>query len=334
MWYDADAVGKVPAIARAGFNVIRLDWSNRALHDGALRDLDRVIDAAGQYHLRVILDAHSNEAGTPGPWRPCYAQQANGLWYDRGGASDDTDGCGTPGTVTDEQFVADWETVARHYRDNSTVIGYDLWNEPLGYGKSTWEAGQENPAHNLRFMCERVGNAILSIDPTKLIICEGPLDAAASAADANVPAPWGDLSLAAQLPVKLIVPNKIVYSIHDYPASIGGFQPDAGERKIPIMNRTWGYLVRDYIAPVLIGEMGASMNTPKDQHWADTLIAYANGDLGALGGPEFRGGEQGVSTNWWFAGHDPSGQPSGIFDANGNIDRAQQVTYRRLRFRR
>jgi endoglucanase/chitinase len=332
MWYDEDAVSKVPGIARAGFNTIRLDWSNRALHDGGLRDLDRVIDAARRHQLRVILDAHSNEAGTPGPWKPCYAQQQNGLWYDRGGASGDTDGCGTPGTVTDERFVADWQAIARHYLGNTTVIGYDLWNEPLAYGKSTWEPGDHNPEHNIRWMCERVGNAILAIDPTKLIICEGPMNATSSAADALTPAPWGDLSLAARLPVGLIVPHKIVYSIHDYPATIGGFRPDAGVQKIALMNKTWGYLVHDRIAPVIVGEMGASMVTPQDQRWANTLIAYVNGNLAAFGAPHFRDDEQGISTIWWFAGHDPNGDPSGIFDRAGNIDPVQQATYSRLSY--
>jgi aryl-phospho-beta-D-glucosidase BglC (GH1 family) len=314
--------------------MIRLDWSNRALDDGALRGLDAVIAAAAQSGLRVILDAHSNEAGTPGPWKPCYAQQQNGLWYDRGGASDDTDGCGTRGTVTDAKFLADWKRIARHYRDRPTVIGYDLWNEPLGYGRSTWEHGDRNPDRNLRFMCERVGNSILAVDPTKIIICEGALDYRESAADPRTPAPWGDLSLASRIPVNLIVPNKLVYSVHDYPTSIGGFRPDSGDRKVELMNRTWGYLVRDRIAPVLIGEMGANMTTMADRHWAETLIAYANGELGALGGPSFHGDEQGISTSWWFAGHDPDGQITGIFDANGDIDLRQQAAYSRLGFRR
>ena len=225
MWFDEDAIGKMEVIARAGFNVIRLDWANQTMHQ--LDRLDRIIAAAERAHLKVILDDHSNEGGTPGPWKPCYAQQENGLWYDVGGASNGTDGCHTPGTVTDARFVSDWETIARRYRGNATVIGYDLWNEPLGYpGMSTWEEGDRNPTHNIRFMYERTGNAILAIDPTKLIICMGPMNGQRSIADARSPAPWGDLSVAGKYPVRLTVPDKLVYSVHNYPTEIGGYKPE------------------------------------------------------------------------------------------------------------
>lgn len=329
MWLDNGANNKMQEIADAGFNAIRLDWSNRSL--GRLPDLERVINAAAQFHLRVILDDHSDEAGAPGAWKPCYAQQRNGLWYDLGGASDGTDGCDTPGSITDARFIQDWQTVARYFRLNDTVIGYDLWNEPLAYpGMSTWEPGDRNPNHNIRWMCERAGNAILAIEPSKLIICEGPLNARHSFADSNTPAPWGDLTLAGRYPVKLTHPRKLVYSVHDYPTRIGGYAPDAGPEKIAQMNKVWGYLVRDGIAPVWIGEMGANMTTPDERRWATTLIAYANGHLGAEGGPTFESGQQGIGIDWWFAGHDEFGNPTGIIDDKGHIDPVQQTAYRQF----
>ena len=333
MWLDIGSSEKMAAIAAAGFNSVRLDWSNRSIDK--LPQLDALVSAAGKYHLKVILDDHSNELGAPGPWKQCYAQQANGLWYDFGGASDGTDGCGTKGTVTDARFIADWQTVARHFLNNNTVIGYDLWNEPLSYpGKSTWEEGDRNPNHNIRYMCERAGNAILAIDPTKLIICEGPMNMQRSAGDPGTPAPWGDLSLAGKYPVKLAVPNKLVYSVHDYPSDIGGYEPDAGAKKVAQMNRIWGYLVTEEIAPVWIGEMGANMVTHKHRQWASTLIDYANGRLGAQGGPTFTDDQQGIGICWWFAGHDAHGNPTGIFDVLGNINETQRTTYAQFGSRR
>jgi endoglucanase len=330
MWLDEGVSEKMPLLASAGFNTIRLDWSNRSIDK--LPELDRVIEAADKVHLKVILDDHSNEAGAPGPWKPCYAQQKNGLWYDSGGASDNTDGCDTPGTVTDSKFIADWQTMARHYRNNSAVVGYDLWNEPSGYpGMSTWAEGDHDPDHNIRYMCERAGNAILAIDPAKLIICEGPMNAHQSRANPNTPAPWGDLSLAARYPVRLSVPNRLVYSVHDYPTEIIGTKPDNGPVKVAQMNKVWGYLVRDHIAPVWIGEMGANMTSPDHQRWAQTLIDYANGKLGSKGGPTFADGEQGIGINWWFAGHDPYGNPHGIFDSLGQLDETQRATYNQFK---
>jgi endoglucanase len=332
MWPGSGADDKMDLIADAGFNTIRLGWSNRSINK--LSELDRIITAAAKSHLKVILDDHSNEAGAPGPWKPCYAQQVNGLWYDSGGASDDTDGCHNRGTVTDAKFIEDWRTVARHFSSNENVIGYDLWNEPSGYpGMSTWEEGDRNPTHNIRYMCERAGNAILTIDPRKLIVCEGPMNAQRSLADPKIPAPWGDLSLAGKYPVQLSVPNKLVYSVHDYPTEIGGYKPDSGPQKVAQMNKVWGYLVRDHIAPVWIGEMGANMTTDDHRRWAKTLIDYANGELGAAGGPTFGDGEQGVGIDWWFAGYAASSNPTGIFDVTGHLNPLQRAAYSQLRGR-
>jgi endoglucanase len=321
-----DVSGQVANIGAAGFNTIRVEWGNREL-DSDITLLDRIVEAARGVGLKVILDDHFNE----GVNSPCFAQQANGLWYDSGGASDGTDGCHTPGTITDAKFIADWQRVAVRYKGNDTVIGYDLWNEPLAYNlaMSTWEPGSNNRDHNIRYMYERAGNAILAIDPTKLIICEGP-QRQHSFADHDTPAPWGDLSLAGKFPVQLSVPAKLVYSIHDYPSEIGGSTPDSGPAKITSMTRVWGYLVAGNIAPVWIGEMGANMKTANDSAWAQTLVDYADGRASGDGTPRFGPGQQGIGIDWWWAGYDArSGdQPSGIFNADGSINVAQQKVYR------
>lgn len=326
-WIDvSDRVG---AIAEAGFNTLRLEWSNRTLQS-KLPELDRVVAAAGRVGLKVILDDHNNE----GINAPCYASQANGLWYDAGGASDGTDGCRTPGQVTDARFIADWTMVARHFNGSSTVIGYDLWNEPAAYsGMSTWKPGSRDPTHNIRYMYERAGNAILAIDPSKLIICEGPQQYHRSFAYPNVAAPGGDLSLAGQEPVVLAVDHRLVYSVHDYPTEIAGYKPDSGPEKVAQMNKIWGYLVARGIAPVWIGEMGANMILPNDTGWAHTLIDYLNGRLGTDGGPTFTASQKPIGTSWWWAGYAPDAgnQPSGIFNADGSINTRQQAVYSQLK---
>lgn len=320
-----DVSRDVARIKAAGFNTLRISWGNRR-RLGDVDRIDRIVAAAGPIGLRVILDNHYNE-GLRGM---CVAQQKNGLWYDLGGASDGTDGCGTPGTVTDAKFVADWVAMAEHYRGNPTVIGYDLRNEPLAYpGMSTWEAGSRNPDHNIRWMYERVGRAIQAVDPDKLIICEGPQNYTRSFAG-GAPAPWGDLSLAARLPVVLPTPGKVVYSVHDYPAEIAGYHPDSGPVKVAQMNRTWGYLVMQGIAPVLVGEMASNMKGPTSAAWADTLTAYMNGE--APGGPRFTPPDQPIGGVWWWAGSDDNSgeQPSGIWDAEGRLRADQRAVWRKL----
>ncbi|MGE0222567.1 MAG: glycoside hydrolase family 5 protein, partial [Acetobacteraceae bacterium] len=233
-----DIPENVAGIRRAGFNTIRVSWVNESLdHDLAV--LDRIVAAARQHGLKVIIDNHTNNVGR-GPQDNWGAQQKNGLWYDKGGASDGTDGGGNVGKTTDAKFLADWVVVARHYAGNTTVIGYDLRNEPLAYpGMSTWGDGSNR---DLRAMYERVGKAIQAVDPGKLIICEGPQNYTTSFAGKR-PAPWGDLTLVLTKPVVLTVPNKVVYSIHDYPYYVARFRPDSGADKVRMMNASWGYLV-------------------------------------------------------------------------------------------
>ncbi|HEY3816806.1 MAG TPA: cellulase family glycosylhydrolase [Polyangiaceae bacterium] len=331
-WNDAGGVdipSNVAAIAAAGFNAIRLPWYNASMA-GDLARYDQVIAAAGPAGLRVILDNHANEGGpgADGSWR-CDAQQANGLWYDVGGASNGTDGCGVTGTVTDATFLADWVAVAQRYAGNTTVIGFDLRNEPLAYsGMCTW--GDGNFDTDIRGMYERVGNAILAVDPGKLIITEGPQDYSGNFAGTG-PAPWGDLSIAGKYPVVLNVPNKLVYSIHDYPLEIAGYSPDNGPTKVSQMNADWGYLVAQGIAPVWIGEMGSSMDSSTDAAWAQTLVDYTNGNDGALGGPTFSAGQKGIGTDWWAWGYFPGELPDGTQNADGSLKSDQYAVYSQLR---
>lgn len=70
------------------------------------------------------------------------------------------------------------------------MIGYDIRNEPHSYPSNgcTWGDGSDR---DIRAMYERVGNALLAIDPDKLIICEGPQDYSNSFTHIGN-APWGN----------------------------------------------------------------------------------------------------------------------------------------------
>ncbi len=69
-----------------------------------------------------------------------------------------------------EAFVENWEKIARRYRGNKTVWGYDLVNEPVegmvGEGLMDWRA-----------LCEVTAKKIRAIDAEHAIVVE--------------PAPWG-----------------------------------------------------------------------------------------------------------------------------------------------
>lgn len=296
-----------------GFNCIRLSWVNARMQQD-LATIDRIATMARRVGLRLVLDNHTNEPGH-GERDNWGAQQKNGLWYDKGGASDDTDGGGDPGTVTDAKFLADWQAVARHYADNQTVIGFDLRNEPLNWpGMSVWGGGSNR---DIAAMYGRVGNAIQAIDPAKLIIVEPPND---------------DCRPVRKYPVKLDVPNKLVYSVHEYPGEISGLKVSSGPALIKRMNEMWGWLITENIAPVFVGEMGASMNSAQGRAWAETIVPYLNGLV--PDGLKLPSGGQGISTDWWVWGYLPGQMPNGTLELDWKTPKPEQeVVYAKLRQR-
>jgi endoglucanase len=295
-------------MAADGFNCIRFSWVNATVREN-LVTIDRIVDAARKAGLRVVLDNHTNEPGH-GDRDNWGAQQKNGLWYDLGGASDGTDGGGNRGTTTDAKFLADWQTVARHYVNNNTVVGYDLRNEPLG--ASLWGGGSDR---DIRAMYVRVGNAIQAIDSTKLIIVEPP---------------GFDWSGIRKYPVTLDVPNKLVYSAHEYPGEISGQKVSSGPGLVERMNAMWGWLVNEDMAPVFIGEIGSSMESAQSKAWAATIVPYFNGV--PPDGLRIGAGGQGVSTDWWAWGYLDHQMPDGTLESDWRTPRPEQeAVYSKLR---
>ena len=62
-------------------------------------------------------------------------------------------------------------TFAGHWAGNSTVIGFDLRNEPCAHTRTPALWGGQGPT-DIHAMYEAVGNAILEVNPDALIICE------------------------------------------------------------------------------------------------------------------------------------------------------------------
>jgi hypothetical protein len=332
------------AIAAVGFNCIRVDINNISLHDSGatlfLQGLDKVVAAAGSAGLRIIIVDHDNEGnfGTNDNYsNDCAAQQVNGIWYDLGGASDGTDGCNDPGHTTQASFQSDWVSIANRYANNDTVIGYDLWNEPLSYGDSLWGGGTDNDIH---LMYQTVGSAILSADPSKLIFAECPQNYGPTTLFDGVTygnAPWGDCTGVKALPVVFTVngnpiTNKVVYDVHLYPNVVSGIASlfggsSSSPSAINAMNYSFGYLVTENIAPVWDGESATGLQVnPDDQDWANMLDEYLNGALGSQGGPVFSGSQQGMGIAWlaWnttLSG--PGNDNIGILNADGSAKSAQ-----------
>jgi endoglucanase len=298
-------------MAAHGFNCIRFSWVNATMQQD-LAMIDRVVAAASKAGLRLVLDNHTNEPGH-GERDAWGAQQKNGLWYDQGGASDGTDAGGNPGTTTDARFLADWQAVARHYAGNPTVIGYDLRNEPLDYPHmSLWGGGSNR---DIRDMYIRVGNAIQAVDSTKLIVVEPPSS---------------DCRGVRKYPVTLNVPDKVVYSVHEYPGEISGQKISSGPAQIQRMNDMWGWLINENVAPVFVGEIGSSMASAESKAWAATIVPYLNGT--SPDGLRIPAGAQGVSTDWWAWGNLNGQNPNGTLQNDWRTPRPEQeAVYSKLR---
>ncbi|GLK84191.1 Calx-beta domain-containing protein [Ancylobacter defluvii] len=270
-----------------GFNTVRLPFSTDTLHASSaagidygqnpefqgltpLQIMDKVVEYAGDIGLKVILDHHRSGFGA--------GASENGLWYDS--------------AHPESQWIADWQMLAERYADDPTVIGADLHNEPHA---GTWGGGGAN---DWAAAAERAGNAIGAVNDNWLIFVEG----VGSYQGENY---WwgGNLMGVRDRPIELDVPNKLVYSPHDYGNSVYAqpwFQGSDFAADLPAkFDEMWGYIYREGIAPVYIGEFGTRLQDPKDAPWLEALTSYMSGDFDNDGALDIPADEEGMSWTYW-----------------------------------
>ncbi|KPI24066.1 cellulase family glycosylhydrolase [Streptomyces sp. NPDC054950] len=210
----------------------------------SLQILDRIVSYAGQDGLKVILDRHRPDAG---------GQSA--LWY--------------TAAVPESTWIANLKALAARYQGQDTVVGIDLHNEP--HDPACWGCG--DTATDWRLAAQRAGNAVLSVNPALLIFVEG-------VQTFNGVSGWwgGNLMGVGQYPVQLNVANRVVYSAHDYATSVAQqswFSDPAFPANMPgIWDKYWGYIFKQNIAPVWVGEFGTTLQSTVDQKWLAALVSY------------------------------------------------------------
>ncbi len=147
-------------LSESGVNLIRLPFDYRLLcHDDFLgRDmqgytyLDRAIEWCGTHNIYVLLDMHAAPGGQTGD------------------NIDNSDGY--PWLMVDEgmqQMVCDiWQDIARRYTRNTTVVGYNLLNEPI---PQYFDADNLKP--NLEPLYKRITAAIREVDDHHIVFLGG-----------------------------------------------------------------------------------------------------------------------------------------------------------------
>jgi endoglucanase len=291
--WSRDYKSMIDQMDSLGYNTLRLPFSDDILKPGTMPDsintsggmnadlqgltslqvLDKLVAYAGQSGMKVILDRH----------RPDSAGQS-ALWY--------------TSAVPESTWIANLKALAARYSGNSTVVGIDLHNEP--HDPACWGCG--DTTKDWRLAAERGGNAVLSVNPKLLVFVEG-------VQSFNGVSGWwgGNLMGVAQYPVRLDVANRLVYSAHDYATSVAQqswFSDPAFPANMPgVWDKYWGYIFKQNIAPVWVGEFGTTLQSTVDQKWLTALVSYL-GSTSANGADSF---------HWTFWSWNPnSGDTGGI----------------------
>ncbi|WP_062132790.1 cellulase family glycosylhydrolase [Demequina aestuarii] len=269
----------IAAIAERGFNVLRVPISTELLlewrsgdapaadnvNTGTNPDLEgattleafeALLVTSKAHGVKVILDVHSAKADNAGHNAP--------LWSAEG--------------ISTEDFMVAWEWVAERYRDDDTIVGFDLQNEPHGKPpedpRATWGDGSD---HDWRAVASEAAQRIHAAHPEALLLVEGieatPADgeqwSSNDPGDYDITWWGGNLRLAGDQPVDGPA-DKVMYSPHDYgplvyeqPWFRGTFSAASLEREV--WGPTWLYLHDDGLSPLLIGEWGGRLGQDERQ---------------------------------------------------------------------
>ncbi len=244
---------------------------------------DVIMAKCKKYGIKAMIDIHSPHSDNSG--------HNYELWYGKAG-------------VTTEVWIDTLVWLADKYKNDDTIIGYDLKNEP--HGKRAYDATcPDNIAkwdgttdeNNWAYAATTCANAILEVNPNALIFIEGveqypktdkgytydTPDVWGATGDAS---PWygawwgGNLRGVRDYP---IVPDsgtsQIVYSPHDYGPSVYAqtwFDKDFTTQTLldDYWYDTWAFIEAENIAPLLIGEWGGHMDGAENQKWMTLLRDY------------------------------------------------------------
>ena len=246
------------------------------------KGFDIILDKCKKYGIKAFIDIHSPHADNSG--------HNYNLWYGK-----ETTGDGTMVTTEIWQDTLVW--LADKYKNNDTLLGYDLKNEPHGKGPegdkaAKWDGSTDE--NNWAYAATNCADAILDVNPNALIFIEGVEQSLSGAmpgdywgiADRRDNSPYigawwgGNFRGAREYPIKpKHGTSQIVYSPHDYGPSVYAqtwFDKDFTTHTLldDYWYDTWAYINKEEIAPLLIGEWGGHMDGAENQKWMELLRDY------------------------------------------------------------
>lgn len=150
-------------IASTGANTIRLPFNYKLFTDedymgltcrgDGFERIDNVVKWCRDNHLYLILDMHDCPNGQTG--------------------DNIDDGFGYPwlfeSEVSQQLFCDIWQKIAKHYSDETTVLGYELMNEPI----ATYFDNKAELNSKLQPLYKRVVKAIRRVDKNHILLLGG-----------------------------------------------------------------------------------------------------------------------------------------------------------------
>ncbi len=227
----------------------------------SMQVFDIMMRKCKEHGIKAFIDIHSPHTDNSG--------HNYNLWYGKAG-------------VTTDVWIDSLVWIAEKYKNDDTLLGYDLKNEPHGKGQegtaaAKWDGSKDE--NNWAYAATRCAEAILDVNPNALIFVEGVEQSLSGAQEGDywgmpdrktnspyIGAWWGgNFRGAREYPIKPKQgTSQIVYSPHDYGPSVYAqtwFDKNFTEKTLldDYWYDTWAYINAEDIAPELIGEWGGHM---------------------------------------------------------------------------
>lgn len=279
------------SMADRGINFLRIPVSTQILHEwktgkppaanvndyvnpelegmNSLELFETAVQYCKEVGIKIMVDVHSPHTHAMGHLHP--------LWYNE--------------TYNTETWISTLEWLAEKYKNDDTILAFDIQNEPHGTPDSTQFAKWDNSTDitNWKYAAEQCAKRVLKVNPNLLIMVEGIEAYPKPGFDYTAKDEWGkeskyffnwwggNLRGVKDKPLDLgPYQSQLVYSPHDYgplvhkqPWFYDGFTKETVYKDC--WKDNWAFIHEENIAPLLIGEWGGFMDGGDNEKWMKAL---------------------------------------------------------------